>query len=71
MSHCPKVSIDQSLMARNNDQTQNGVHGKISITIPNRPESQIKHTMCNTRGGLRTGCTEEGEEGKMGMETAT
>jgi hypothetical protein len=47
MSHRPKISLDQSLMARIKDQNKNGMHGKISTTIPNHPKSQIKDAVCN------------------------
>jgi hypothetical protein len=48
MSHCPKISLDQSLMARIKDQNKNGMHGKISTTVPNCPKSQIKDAVHNT-----------------------
>jgi hypothetical protein len=39
MSHSPRMDVDQS---------ENGMHGKISTTVPNRPKSQIKDAMHNS-----------------------
>jgi SPX domain protein involved in polyphosphate accumulation len=47
MSHRPKISLDQSLMARIEDQNKNGMHGKISTTVPNHSKSQIKDAVRN------------------------
>jgi hypothetical protein len=47
MSHSPEMDVNQSLMAKIKDQNENGMHGKISTTIPNRPKSQIKHAVRN------------------------
>jgi hypothetical protein len=41
------MDVDQSLMAKIKDQNENGMQGKISTTVPNRPKSQIKDAMHN------------------------
>jgi hypothetical protein len=52
MSHSPKMDVDQSLMAKIKDQNENGMHRKISTTVPNCPKSQIKDAVRNMESFL-------------------
>jgi hypothetical protein len=49
-------------MARIKDQNKNGMHGKISTTVPNHPKSQIKDAVRNrlSPDTYKKGCIEGG-----------
>jgi hypothetical protein len=47
------MDVDQSLMAKINDQNENGMHWKTISTIPNCQKSQIKHAVHNIASSSR------------------